>query len=406
MAAAMVLGLIIIGSRDPYWLENPSQAWLRASKTEDRLEVTSDYARNLTCYGLTQCFRNGLALILEPMIQAVRGLLHLAGVDDTVAHRAAIVGVGALWRLVAIGSFVALTSRLCGRSNFRATLVVLAGTTVVFSGIVLRLAAEFLVRAAGTSLNSNLADRIRNAFEDFPVEHLIFYDYAHLIIIPALVICLPRFQALDRSFSRRRAALTWLLTGLVVSTFFEFYGVLVALAIHLFVMLSRHHPVASHRHIFVRMSLFMIAGNVIWVLGVLVASRWGEMSVTSSPYFRPDRGIGSQLALMSETASRYRTRNVSMFGSIVVQVALLVGQAFVVGVACAFLLSRFDRAHRAIKDHGWHAPLAVLIAFSILTIGSFFNSNLIAENGRQTLGLQLATFVLAITTIHRSTSKG
>lgn len=388
--------MLAIGARDAYWLENPTQAWLRAGRTEDRVEIASDYARNLSCYGLTQCFRNGPSLLLEAGVQLSRILLRVVGVDDDVAHRASIVALGSAWRLLMVGGFAVLSAQLLGLRSARGVLTVLSGITVMFAGFLLSESARVIVSAIQTMMPVHLAERVGRAFDDFPTESLIFYDYSHMVILPVLVLALPEVIHRKRADRTLRAALTVLVAGALLSSIFEFYGALFAVSIHLYAVQNGARDLWSHLRLAKRLTALLACGNAIWILFVVFMSRWGEMANLDSPDFRPDRSIRSQLSLLSSTAATYRSDNAANMGSLVLQIALLGVQAAIIGLLCRLSLPtpqpRAGGRHQQLE----RAAIALWLGFSLVTIGAFFNSGLGRELGRQTLGLQLATFLVVL----------
>ena len=362
-----------ITSRNEFWLTHPGQAWLAASRTQDRTHLASEFERDLSCYQPQTCLRSGASFVSQTLIDLTTALTQAVTVNINIEQRTFIILIfGLLWRAMCLAIFFASVKNLFNSSH--AALTAINTLMIILGGLPLWLVGRILLNLPFT-FEETLYSRISDAFYWMSFQDLIFYDYGFVAIIPLTILLLSK-----NSRFLRLSSLSYLLIGIATATFYEVFVPLIVIATSLFLW-------RSSRKVNLRL-LWMLLGQVIWICIRAYSIRFLEPSDPNSTYFR-DTSFVEVLKIFrldgvnSTTGSR---------GSILVQYLLITAVAATVTILGCILTNFRAKGKDAHAKTTSLATSSVLLPTAVIIIGTYFSPRLV-EVGRQSIGWTVAVVI-------------
>ena len=362
-----------IVSRNEFWLTHPGQAWLAASRTEDRTYLASEFERDLSCYQPQTCLRSGASFISQILIDLTTALTQAVTVNLNIEQKTFIILIfGLLWRAMCLTIFFVAINILF--NSLHAALTAINTLMIILGGLPLWLVGRVALNLP-FAFDNTLYNRISEAFYWMSFQDLIFYDYGFIAIIPLTILLLSK----ETRFLRLSSS-SYLLIGIVAATFYEVFVPLIVFATSTFLW-------RTTRTINFKL-LWMLLGQVIWICIRAYSIRFLEPSNPNSTYFRDTSFV--------EILKIFRLDGISSpagsRGSILVQYLLITAVAATVTILGS-LLTNF-RA-KGIDTHPRTTSLAissVLLPTIVIMIGTYFSPRLV-EVGRQSIGLTVAVVI-------------
>lgn len=375
--------LAFLISRNNAWVYNPSRAWQYASATEFRNYPASEFERTLSCYGFGQCQRIGGALFMQPIIFFAENLskIYFWNIEDQ--SRIFIIQMISLsWR---IASFFVLTFIIFKFSKSVAfALIYLNALMFTLSGWMLRIIGQ-LVQSLPIQITSEFRARSILAFQDFPHENLMWYDFGLFGALAIIAAILPKFS------TSKFSILQTVLIGFLLTAFFEYLGFVFAVSLILF---ERKVKISNH---FCRKSLqfsaFVGVGSLVWIIIIILYRN--IMKAVRPELF----GLGNKNTVDHADyifwAFRHPIENLTSNPSIPFQILLVLSQSAILGWVLGWIaLLCFKGANldcTVIKIFK-----SITIATGLVMIFNFFIAYGVKvqaeEHSRQTLGLQISLF--------------
>ena len=372
-AAAWIITLInfltFIVSRNIFWITHPGQAWLAAGITQDRTYLASEFQRNLACYQPLTCLRSGGAFISQLIIAVATASAELVSVDLNVEQKTFIILiVGLLWRVLCVGIFVLMMSRIL---NSLKTSVLLVNTLMfVLTGLPLWLLGRFLVNLP-LGLSEAIIARANDAFYWMSYQELFFYDYGFIALIPLTIFTLSACEDILRTPARHLVVI-----GFLVATFYEAFVPLIFLSSVFFAW--KHKRKVDFR------LLWLVVGQALWTLARAYSIRFFESSDPSSTYFKDT----SFLAVLKIFSSKGTANTKDSLPSIALQLTIVTFVALTLGSVVGLILI-FLKVRIPISLRNKNAVNSVTLATLIMIAGAYLTPKLV-ELGRQSLGLTVA----------------
>ena len=364
--------LTFIVSRNIFWITHPGQAWLAAGATQDRTYLASEFQRNLACYQPLTCLRSGGAFISQLLINVTTATAELVSVDLNFEQKTFIILiVGLLWRVLCVGIFVLMMSRIL---NSLKTSVLLTNTLMfVLSGLPLWLLGRFLVNLP-LGLSEAVIARANDAFYWMSYQELFFYDYGFIALIPLTIFTLSACEDILRTPARHLVVI-----GFLVATFYEAFVPLILLSSVFFAW--KHNRKVDFR------LLWLVVGQALWTLARAYSIRFFESSDPSSIYFKDT----SLLAVLKIFSSKGMANTKDSLPSIALQLIIVIFVAISIGSVVG-LISIFLRIRIPISLRNKNAVNSVALATLIMIAGAYLTPKLV-ELGRQSLGLTVALVI-------------
>jgi len=362
-----------IVSRNEFWLTHPGQAWLRASVTEDRTYLASEFERDLSCYQPQTCLRSGASFVSQTLIDLTTAVTQVVTVNLNNDQRTFIILlIGLLWRALCLVIFFAAIKGLFNSS--KAALTAINILMIVLGGLPLWLVGRLILNLP-FAFDEMLYNRISDAIYYMSFQNLMFYDYGFVAIIPLTVLLLSK-----NSQFLRLSSPSYLLIGFVSATFYEVFVPLIVVATTIFLW-------RTTRKINFKL-LWMFLGQVIWICIRAYSVRFLEPSDPNSIYFR-DTSFVEVLKIFRldgiDTPSSSR-------GSILVQYLLITAVAATVTIIGYLLANLRTNVGSPYPNQTSLAISSVLIPTILMIIGTYFSPRLV-EVGRQSIGLTVAVVI-------------
>ena len=252
------------------------------------------------------------------------------------------------------------------------------------SGWLLRVVGE-LIEVLPLRLSAEFKARSVLAFQDFPHENLIFYDltnFAAIGSIPLLIIWIRQ-----ESTSLRKL----FFLGLLITSFFEFYGFVIATSLLILDWKSSKQFNARRS---LKQTIAIVLGSISWIL---IITFYFKLVRTLRPDFYlihgdslNARGAGDLL-----WAIKNPIENLVSNPSIHFQVFLVLLQAAVAGLLLGALSTRFLKSIE-FKPEVLQSLFCVMWAMVLVQFIALYVTygvlGMAAEHARQTLGLQISLF--------------
>lgn len=373
---------VFLVSRNSFWISYPGQAWLASSITEHRTFLTSEFERNLSCYGPLTCLRSGGAFLSHALVTVITFSSKTTRVNLTPDQEIFIILiVGLLWRVLCLAIFIFAVTKLF--RSLKIGILIANGLVFLLSGLPLWRLGQVLVNLP-LSLNSSFIDRAREAFVHMSFANLIFYDYGFLALIPITALALSRINN-PRTISLWK----FLITGLVIASFYEAFIPIIVLAASIYFWVEE-------RKFYLRIFTLLV-GQAGWTLARAFSIRFTEPSDPYSPYHF-DTSITNVLSKFRQ-CQNCEAATFGSLPSILVQLFLVIGLALVCGLACAGIAATLKLAPKKLLD-SQNAIYSTTIATAIVVFVSFLRP-ITVEVGRQSLGLSIAAVLLSFTSSYR-----
>lgn len=364
--------LVFLVSRNEFWINHPGQAWLASSQTQDRTYITSEFARNLSCYQPLTCLRSGSAFIFESAIWISEKLAEFSTVNLNNSQRVFIIlQAGTFWRLSTLLIFsLSLNAMLKNRTY---SLLLTNGLLVILSGLPLWSLGR-LITHLPFGFSSSVLARAQDAFFHMSYQDLFFYDYGFIAVIPLAMLVFSSQKDFSQASAPALASI-----GFVLATFYEAFVPLVFLAGIIFYF-SQKRKISFNL-------VWLVFGQAIWTICRAYSLRFFEPGNPESPYFK-DTSLGSALYMFT---SKGLASTKNSLPSIALQLALVAGIALFAGSLCAIILVR-SKVIKSLEIRTFAAIRAVTLATSVIICGGYLTPKLV-ELGRQSLGLTVALFI-------------
>ena len=375
---------IFIVSRSKFWITHPGQAWLAAGATQDRTYLASEFERNLSCYQPLTCLRSGGAFISQLLINVTTEIIGLGGVNLDVEQKAAVnLLVGLLWRILCVGIFFTLISRLL--VSLKASLLLTNTLIFVLGGLPLWTLGRILMNLP-LGLNDAVINRANDAFYWMSYQELFFYDFGFIALIPLVIFALSKYEDISKASSRLLVVI-----GFLVATFYEAFVPLILFS-------SIFYAWKLKRKVVLRL-LWLVVGQSIWTIARAFSIRFFEPSDPKSPYHR-DTSFRSVLSIFG-SKDTHSTKD--SLPSIAIQLAIII---FV-----ALLISSFSAIIAIIINIRTPIPKQKIIArnsttlATVIIIGGGYLTPKLVELGRQSLGLTVVTVIFGFTSTQNMVDK-
>lgn len=375
--------LAFLISRNNPWVINPGRAWQFASATEFRDYPASEFERTLSCYGFGQCQRIGGALILQPIIFLADNIskLYFWNIDDQ-SRTFIIQMVGFGWRMACFYIIFLLIFKYFRSAAF--ALLYLNTLLFALSGWMLRALGE-VIENLPIQLTSEFKSRSELAFQDFPHENLVWYDFGLFAALAVIAVLIPKLSRSKLSITKT------VLVGVLVTSFFEYLGFVLAVSWVLFERSNKTSNLFSKKSL--QIGAFLGVGSLIWLAFIVFYQRF--MQAAYPKFFSLESNNGAEHVNVVLWAIRHPIENLTSNPSIPFQILLVISQCAIMGGVLGFIARRcFKRANfesQVIQIFG-----CITIATGIVMFLNFFIAYGVelqaAEHSRQTLGLQIALF--------------
>lgn len=385
-------------SRSNAWVLNPGRTWQYASLTEFRDYPASEFERTISCYAIYSCQRIGSALIMQPLIFAADLISDLYFWNLTNEARIFNIQViGLSWRAICVGSIAYVMFRLTKSAPL--SLFYVNALLVTLSGALLSTLGAF-TELLPISTSTEFKERQILAFQDFPNEQLIFYDYTNFLVLALIVLIgLSNYHAL--SFGKL------LILGFVFTSLFEFYGFLLAMSLLVLNFFSEKQLDLKNS----TKQIFAIAlGSIFWLIAImgyfkLMREIRPEFYAIHGSSLQTQGGSGDLFWAIKNPIENF-TNNPSMHFQIFLVLLQSGSLGFIFGS-----LSRLFKMRVTVDNRVLKALLSVLIAHALVQFVTIFVTygiiGMAGEHSRQTIGLQIAlfTYVFLRTAIGKKTDR-
>ena len=373
---------VFLVSRNSFWISYPGQAWRASSTTEHRTLLTSEFERNLSCYGPLTCLRSGSAFLSQALIELTTFISEATRINLTIDQKTFIILIGGLaWRLLCLGIFVFVIAKLF--RNFKVGLLLGNALLFLLSGLPLWQLGRLLVNLP-LDLSPSIIDRAREAFVHMSFANLIFYDYGFLALIPVTALALSKVKN-PGTISLWK----FFITGLVIASFYEAFIPIIVLAASIYFWVEE-------RKFYLRIFTLLV-GQAGWTLARAFSIRFTEPSDPYSPYHF-DTSITNVLSKFRQ-CQNCEAATFGSLPSILVQLFLIIGLALVCGLVCAGIAATLKLAPRGLLD-SQNAIYSTTLATAIVVFVSFLRP-ITVEVGRQSLGISIAAVLLSFTSSYR-----
>lgn len=375
--------LAFLISRNNAWVKNPGRAWQYASATEFRDYPASAFERTLSCYGFGQCQRIGGALLMQPVVYLADTVskIYFWKVDDHARiFNIQMLGFG--WRAACFFIITFLIFKCFKSTTF--ALFFLNALLLALSGWMLRLLGE-AIQILPIQLSSEFDSRSVLAFQDFPHENLEWYDFGLFAALAVIAVLIPKLARSQFSLTKT------VLVGVLVTSFFEYLGFVLAVSWVLFERSNKTSNLFSKKSL--QIGAFLGVGSLIWLTFIVFYQRF--MQAAYPKFFSLDSNNGAEHVNGVLWAIRHPIENLKSNPSIPFQILLVISQSAIMGGVLGFIARRcFKRANfesQVIQIFG-----CITIATGMVMFLNFFIAYGVeiqaAEHSRQTLGLQIALF--------------
>lgn len=375
--------LAFLVSRNNAWVQNPGRAWQYASTTEFRDYPSSEFERTLSCYGFGQCQRIGGALVIQPInfFADTISKFYFWNVDDQ-SRIFIIQMVGFGWRIICFSIITFLIFKSTNNLLFSA--VFLNSLLFALSGWMLRALGE-TIHFFPLQLSSEFKSRSILAFQDFPYENLQWYDFGLFAALAAIAVLISRLSLSQTSILRT------VLIGVLVTSFFEYLGFVLALAWILFEKSAKTSNLFSKKSL--RIGTFVGLGSVVWLL--LVSSYRKVIETTFPKFFSTETFSGVDQVRGVFWAIQHPVQNLTSNPSIPFQIILVLFQSAIMGALLGFI-ARGCFKQLNLQPRIMLIAKSITIATAVVMFINFFIAYGVeiqaGEHSRQTLGLQIALF--------------
>ncbi len=250
------------------------------------------------------------------------------------------------------------------------------------SGWLLRLVGNLIEKLP--QISEEFKQRSILAFQDFPHENLKWYDFglfAVLAIIALLII----------QISEKKVSLVqFLILGLVVTSFFEYLGFVLAVTLVMF-----RTPITAAKDLKIKLNqaLFIMLGSIMW-LG-FIATYHRLMQSLWPKFFPGEKERATQHVLDVFWALQHPIENLTSNPSILFQILLVIIQSILLGLTTGYFARGLFKSVR-LESHVLQSLKCVTIAMAVVMFVTLFIAYGVkiqaGEHARQTLGLQIALF--------------
>ena len=376
--------LSFIVSRSKFWITHPGQAWLAAGATQDRTYLASEFERNLSCYNPLTCLRSGGAFVSQFLINATTEIVELGGANFGVGQKAAVMLlVGLLWRILCVGIFFILISRLL--VSLKASLLLTNTLIFVLGGLPLWTLGRILVNTP-LGFDDTFINRANEAFYHMAYQDLFFYDYGFIAIIPLTIFAFSTHKDISKAPTR-----LLIVIGFILATFYEAFVPLVFLS---GIFFGWKHK----RELDLRL-LWLVVGQAFWTLSRAYSIRFFELSDPSSIYFK-DTSLLSVLRMFS---SKGMANTQDSLPSIALQLVIIIFVAMTIG-SVGGVISIILKIRKPISLRTINAANSVALATTIMIAGGYLTPKLV-ELGRQSLGITVAVVIFGFITTQNIVDK-
>ena len=373
---------VFLVSRNSFWISYPGQAWRASSTTEHRTLLTSEFERNLSCYGPLTCLRSGGAFLSHALVTVITFFSKTTRIDLTPDQEIFIILiVGLLWRVICLAIFIFAVTKLF--KSLKIGILIANGLIFLLSGLPLWRLGQVLINLP-LGLDSSFIDRAREAFVHMSFANLIFYDYGFLALIPITALALYRVKN-----PRTISVWKFFITGLVIASFYEAFIPIIVLAASIYFWVEE-------RKFYLRIFTLLV-GQAGWTLARAFSIRFTEPSDPYSPYHF-NTSITNVLSKFRQ-CQNCEAATFESLPSILIQLLLVIGVALACGLACAGIAATLKLAPRKLLD-SQNAIYSTTLATAIVVFVSFLRP-ITVEVGRQSLGLSIAAVLLSFTSSYR-----
>lgn len=365
--------LTFIVSRNEFWLTHPGQAWLAASRTEQRTYLASEFERDLSCYQPQTCLRSGASFVSQALIDITTAVSRVSTVNLNVEQQTFIIlQIGLLWRALCLAIFFVVMKNLF--DSLSAALTAINILMIVLGGLPLWMVGRIVLNLPFTFVDT-LNDRMSDAFYWMSFQDLIFYDYGFVAVIPLTIFLLSK-----NTRFLRLSSLSYLLIGIVIATFYEVFVPLIIFSTLIFLWRTKQKINFK--------LLWMLVGQVIWICIRAYSIKFLEPSDPSSIYFRDTSFVGVLKIFRQEGTSIPS----SSWVSIILQYFMLIMVATSMTIIGCLITSSQTIGRTPHSNETSLAISSVLAPSIAITLGTYVTPRLV-EVGRQSIGLTVAVVI-------------
>jgi len=360
-----------IVSRSEFWLSHTGQAWLAASATQDRTYLASEFERNLTCYTPLTCFRSGGAFVAQTLIKATTTMSGFVSVNVNSEQKTFIILlVGLIWRVACLTLFLICMARVL--ESLRSALCVTNCLMFVLGGLPLWTIGKAIVNLP-IELEDEITMRANDAFYFMSFQHLIFYDYGFIAIVPLTILALAKIDDISKLSIK-----SLFLTGFLTATFYEAFVPILFLSALIFSWRTSRK---------IQLSLaWLIVGQLGWTVVRAFSIRFTEANDPESQYFTDTSILG---IFRSSTSNGVSTKGSLV--SILIQLCFIVAVAATASAVVSLIIAKF-RSLPIFIEKTLCAITTTAFAATIIICASFLRP-IYVETGRQSIGLTVAVVI-------------
>ena len=377
--------LAFLVSRDHDRIHNPGQAWMDASATDFRTYPASEFERTLSCYGIGQCQRIGGALIFQPLIFLADSIskFYYWNVDDQ-SRIFVIQIIGLSWRIICFTILGLCIYRFSRNISF--VLFFMNALFFALSGWLLRIVGKVIeVSKIGSD---NFQARSVLAFQDFPFENFKWYDYGLFAVLAVIVILV--IQISERKVSNVQL----FLLGILVTSFFEYLGFVLALSFMILNIRKRKTRTANEKNFGVVLSVLL--GSFAWLSFIAIFHKVMESLYPKFFSAEPtDReSLFSHIKVIF-WAIQHPIENLTSNPSIMFQILLVIVQATAMGLIMGLVAQRFFDSIEIPQRYLLAIRNVCISMFVVIFLTLFMAYGVkiqAGEHARQTIGLQISLF--------------
>lgn len=377
--------LAFLVSRDHNRIHNPGQAWMDASATDFRTYPASEFERTLSCYGIGQCQRIAGALIFQPLIFLADSIskFYYWNVDDQ-SRIFIIQMVGLGWRALALGILGYCIFRIS--KNLAFVIFALNSLLLSLSGWLLRIFGYVIeISKIGSG---DFQARSTLAFKDFPYENFIWYDFGLFAALALIALLVAELG--NNNLSKLR----FLLLGILITSFFEYLGFVLALSFIFFNIGEQEtRTTAKEKFGFI---FSVLLGSFLWMSFITIFHK--VMESLYPKFFSTDpterETLFSRIKIIF-WAIQHPIENLTSNPSILFQICLVIIQCSILAMITGFI-ARICLKPIQVEPKFINAFKSVALAMTVVIFVTIFIAYGVkiqaGEHARQTLGLQISLF--------------
>ena len=377
--------LAFLVSRDHDRIHNPGRAWMDASGTDFRTYPASEFERTLSCHGIGQCQRIGGAFIFQPIIFLTDSIskFYYWNVDDQ-SRIFIIQMIGLGWRIICLTILGLCIYRVS--KNIKFALFFMNAIFFTLSGWLLRLVGYLIEKLPKTS--DAFKQRSILAFQDFPYENFKWYDFGLFAVLAIIAILVIQISEKQVTF------LQLFILGVLVTSFFEYLGFVLALSLTIFKAAERKTQTATGK--ISRIIMSVLLGSFAWLAFIAIYHK--VMETLYPKFFSAD--LTERVTAFSHIkdvfwAIQHPIENLTSNPSIIFQIFLVIIQCAVLGLMTGFVARAIFKSVR-IESNLIQSFKCVTIAMAVVIFITLFFAYGVkiqaTEHARQTLGLQISLF--------------